>query len=168
MKLNILTLLIITLTAFSGWGNNFYPSNKAVSQIKKILKTKLVELSEEIVVTDEFLDENAIVIYSFKLDNTHEINYAIFRETKGKHDKFDYLVIVNSKLEISHIRILKYRSEHGGEIASKKWLQQFTGYSEGKLKYKTDVSAISGATLSATSITNDIPLVMNILRKCLQ
>ena len=77
---------------------------------------------------------------------------------------FDYLVTVNLAFEIEKVKVLKYRSEHGGEIASKKWLQQFTGYSTGELKYKKDISAISGATISASSITSDIQIVLKILK----
>jgi Na+-translocating ferredoxin:NAD+ oxidoreductase RnfG subunit len=168
MKLNIITFFILTLTAFNSRSNDFYPKEKAISHIKKSLKTQQVDLIQEIEVADEFLSENAIVIYSFKQDNNTEINYAIFREAKGKHDKFDYLVISNSDQIVTNVRIIKYRSEHGGEITSKKWLRQFTGYSKGKLKYKTDISAISGATVSANSITNDIPQVIDILRKTIE
>jgi Na+-translocating ferredoxin:NAD+ oxidoreductase RnfG subunit len=167
MKLNIITFLIITLAALNSRGNDFYPKDKAVSHIKKSLKTKQVDLLKEIVVADEFLSENAIVIYSFKYDDNTETNYAIFREAKGKRDKFDYLVIANSEQVVTNVRIIRYRSEHGGEIASKKWLRQFIGYSNGSLKYKTDISAISGATVSATSITGDIPKVVSILQNCL-
>lgn len=167
MKLNILTFLILTLTTFSGWGNDFYPGNKAISHIKKSLKTKQVEVLREIEVADELLSENAIVIYSFTYDDNAETNYAIFREAKGKHVKFDYLVIVDSQLKVINTRVLRYRSEHGGEIASRKWLRQFTGHSMEQLKYGSDISAISGATLSAKSITFDIPKVISILKNCL-
>ena len=44
--------------------------------------------------------------------------------------------------------------EHGGEISSKKWLEQFVGYKGGALKYGDDIQAISGATYSASSITH--------------
>ena len=68
MKLNIITFLIITLAALNSQGNDFYPKDKAVSHIKKSLKTQQVDLLKEIEVADEFLSENAIVIYSFKYD----------------------------------------------------------------------------------------------------
>lgn len=167
MKFKIITFFILTLAVFNSWGNDFYPEGKAVSHIKKSLKAKQVDLIKEVAVADEFLSENAMVIYSFKYDNSTEINYAIFREAKGRHDKFDYLVILNSDQVVINTRILRYRSEHGGEIASKKWLRQFNDYSSGILKYGTDISAISGATLSAKSITADIPKVVLILQSSL-
>jgi len=65
---------------------------------------------------------------------------------------------------VEKIKVLKYRSEHGGEIASKKWLEQFENYSKGELRYKKEISALSGATISANSIVEDIPKVLKILK----
>lgn len=165
-RLSLITFILFVLAISNSRGNDFYATNKAVSYIKKTLKTKQIELHGEVAVKNEFLNGNAIVIYTFQGED-QAVNYAIFREATGKHDKFDYLVIVNSNLKITHTRIIRYRSEHGGEIASKKWLTQFSGYSTGKLKYGSDISAISGATLSAKSITADIPKVISILKNCL-
>ena len=166
-KLSIITFIFFVLTISKSPGNDFYPMDKAVANIKKTLKIKQVEFIEEITISNEFLSEHAIVIYRFKTDNGPDINYAIFREATGKHDKFNYLVITNSKLVITNTRVILYRSEHGGEIASKKWLAQFSGYSKGKLKYGSDISTISGATISAKSITSDIPDIILILENSL-
>ena len=64
------------------------------------------------------------------------------------------------------IRILKYRSEHGGEIKSRKWLSQFENYTAEKpIRYKKEISALSGATLSATGLVDDVPKVLTILQE---
>ena len=50
--------------------------------------------------------------------------------------------------------MLIYREDYGGEIGSKRWLRQFIGKtSKDKLKYQKDIMAISGATISASSMT---------------
>ena len=50
--------------------------------------------------------------------------------------------------------MLIYREDYGAEIGSKRWLKQFIGKKTGKnLKYERDIIAISGATISAHSMT---------------
>jgi len=50
---------------------------------------------------------------------------------------------------------LIYREDYGGEIGSKRWLKQFIGKKPSdKLRYEEDIIAISGATISANSMTN--------------
>jgi Na+-translocating ferredoxin:NAD+ oxidoreductase RnfG subunit len=52
---------------------------------------------------------------------------------------------------------LVYREDHGGEVGSKRWLNQFSGKSKAdNLIYQKDIAAISGATISAKSMTNEI------------
>ena len=146
---------------------NFYPEKRAAAYIKKTLKTKEIDNLHGVSVKDDLLSENATIIYAFNLPFENDLYYAIFTEARGRHEKFDYLVITNSEKEIVKVKVLKYRSEHGGEIASKKWLSQFENYSGGPLKYGKDISAISGATVSAKAITSDIPRAVKILAESL-
>ena len=47
-----------------------------------------------------------------------------------------------------------YREDYGGEIGSKRWLKQFNGKGKNdNIEYEKDIIAISGATLSAKSMT---------------
>jgi len=50
------------------------------------------------------------------------------------------------------------------EICSKNWLKQFIGYQGNPLRYKADIDGISGATISANSITSDIQDVHKYMR----
>jgi Na+-translocating ferredoxin:NAD+ oxidoreductase RnfG subunit len=77
--------------------------------------------------------------------------------TKGKFDKFDFMVLYNMDKTINKVRVLIYREDHGGEIGSKRWLRQFEGKSikNSKSLYQ-EVDGISGATLSSNAITNEI------------
>ena len=67
------------------------------------------------------------------------------------------------------MKILVYREDHGGEIGSKRWLKQFIGKTlTHNLKYQKDIAAISGATISARSMTfevNKLLKAINILHK---
>jgi len=53
--------------------------------------------------------------------------------------------------------VLVYRSTYGGEIMSRSWLKQFIGKTKGEsMEMNKDIDGISGATLSAPSITQGV------------
>jgi len=86
-----------------------------------------------------------------------ELGYACFASSKGKNDYFDYMVIFDTDLLVKKVVVLVYRSTYGGEIMSRSWLKQFIGKSKGEsMEMDKDIDGISGATLSAPSITQGI------------
>ena len=66
------------------------------------------------------------------------------------------MVIYDETLMIKKIEVLTYRSDHGHEITSGKWLNQFTSTKGCDLNYGKDIQAISGATFSGNAITEGI------------
>jgi len=85
------------------------------------------------------------------------LGYACFASSKGKNDYFDYMVIFDKELVIKKVKVLIYRSTYGGEIMSRSWLKQFIGKANGQeMAMDKDIDGISGATLSAPSITQGI------------
>lgn len=85
--------------------------------------------------------------------------------TGGNYEFFDYLLILDKSLAVKQVEILNYNATHGYEISSKRWLKQFLGYEGNKtIKYGKDIQAISGATISANSITDDIENTVNKLK----
>ena len=57
--------------------------------------------------------------------------------------------------------MITYRENHGGEIGSKRWLKQFIGKSKtSNVTYEDDIAAISGATISAKSLINEVNKVL--------
>lgn len=88
------------------------------------------------------------------ISNQELIGYYYFGQGYGKTDYFDFIVIIDKDLIVSKVKIVTYREDHGGEIGSRRWLKQFIGKnSEQELKYQKDIAAISGATISARSMT---------------
>ena len=78
----------------------------------------------------------------------------------GQYDYFDYLVVFNSDLTIKKVKILHYREDYGYEISSRWWLSQFLGKKAGKeMRYKDDIDALSGATISAKSLTDSLKIL---------
>lgn len=86
--------------------------------------------------------------------NNQSIGYVFIDKAPSKTDEFDYLILLDKNLIIAKTKVLIYREDYGGEIGSKRWLKQFIGKSsKDKLKYEKDIMAISGATISANSMT---------------
>ena len=82
------------------------------------------------------------------------VGYAFVDKAPSKTDEFDFLVLFDTNLIIKKAKVLVYREDYGGEIGSKRWLKQFIGKSSiDRLIYEKDIIAISGATISANSMT---------------
>ena len=70
----------------------------------------------------------------------------------SKTDLFDYLVLLDKDQIVLKTKIIAYREDYGGEIGSKRWLQQFNGKkSTDDLRYGDNIAVISGATISVRS-----------------
>jgi len=125
----------------------------------KIFPDKVVELTD-MIISEETLSSYTSVkkvkISSLKSAG-NELGYACFASSKGKNDYFDYMVIFDEELVIKKVVVLVYRSTYGGEIMSRSWLKQFIGKSKGEaMQIDKDIDSISGATLSAPSITKGV------------
>lgn len=159
-------ILIVVLACISlGMGNTeFYSKKQASKALGKALKDKELELVNQVEVVNRDEKSEPIDIYKFRNGSGVEF-YAIFTQAPGRNDYFDYVVTVSLDYKVGLVKVLKYRSEYGGEISSRKWLEQFVNYSGGELRYKAEISALSGATISAKSITADVPRVLKILKE---
>ncbi len=84
----------------------------------------------------------------------------------GSFEYFDYLMILSKDFEVKKVEIINYQATRGYEISSRNWLKQFVGFTGKKdLKYRKDIQAISGATVSATSIIEDIEQTLKRLNR---
>jgi len=82
------------------------------------------------------------------------IGYAYIGKAPSKTDDFDFLVLFDTALIIKKSKLLAYREDYGAEIGSKRWLKQFIGLnSSSTIQYGNDIVPISGATISARSMT---------------
>ena len=119
--------------------------NKIPVLVPKSVKPQIPSIFEE----DNF----------FKIETDQKtIGYAYIGEAKSKTASFHYLVIFDPSFIILKSHILVYREEYGGEIGSKRWLKQFSGKQAGTktISYGEDIIPISGATISAKSMTRAI------------
>ena len=96
-------------------------------------------------------------IYSVQQGNSNPYAFVLFAEVMGKVDTFIFLIIFNPDGIIEKVSVLLYRENYGGEIASKRFLKQFEGKSNGQeMEYNQDIDGISGATISVQAITRAV------------
>ncbi|PLX18704.1 MAG: hypothetical protein C0597_05940 [Marinilabiliales bacterium] len=119
----------------------------------KIVLSKIEEISDEQDIFFKLLNQGA------------EVGIAVLTEAEGRFDKFDYMIIYDTNLQIELIKILVYRSQYGSEITAKRWLSQFYDKQNDSLKYGSDIQAISGATFSASALTKNINRINKKLRE---
>jgi len=168
-KVIIVSLVAFVLVSFS------IPKRVIKKIDKQIKATFEVEVFEKVGVsfpedaqqglTVKLTADNFFSIHS----NDQKLGYFYFGQGYGKTDNFDFMVILDTDLVIAKTKVLVYREDHGSEIGSKRWLKQFIGKKEGdKLRYQYDIAAISGATLSAESMTevvNEMLATIAVLHK---
>ena len=130
---------------------------KVKKEITKTFDIKEFKLSSVVVVdsVNQKLSQKVKENHLFKIEkNDSIIGYAFVDKAPSKTDEFDYLILLDKNLIIAKTKVLIYREDYGGEIGSKRWLKQFIGKkSTDKLKYEREIMAISGATISASSMT---------------
>lgn len=116
---------------------------------------ELVSLDEEVLskLSTSFNKEGFFKVSS----NEACLGYYYYSQAPSKTAVFDYLVVLDQQLIVKKIKILVYREDHGGEIGSKRWLKQFyESTPSAKFSYGRDIKAISGATISAESMTDAV------------
>ena len=153
--------LIISIFFLSVFSLGFSIPKKTKKQIdKEILSVFGIEsFSKEELYFDEEINKSLLLEFGkenfYRIsDDENQIGYFYYGNAWSKVDTFDYLVIFDNELIIKKIKILAYREDYGGEIGSKRWLKQFNDLSkEDTIVYGKDIKAISGATISARSMT---------------
>ena len=70
---------------------------------------------------------------------------------------FDYYLVTDKFGKVLIVKVFNYQAAQGHQIMSRGWLRQFIGFNGDKaLVYGADIQAISGATISAKTLTQDI------------
>ena len=131
---------------------------------KKVRKEIKIAFEAEDVLLEEILIDEATniklktIIHRddlFKIFKNDElIGYVYLGKAPSKTDEFDFLVLFDSDLIIRKSKLVAYREDYGAEIGSKRWLKQFNGLeSSSIIEYGNEIVPISGATISARSMT---------------
>jgi len=151
-------------------GLMFFSFDLSKSAKKKMDKTLAKLWPEQSVVLSPInLSQNEQKKLTFKLEegslldvliNSNSAGYVSLSKGRCKASDFDYMVVYKKDLTIKKVKVLVYREDYGGEIGSGRWLKQFVGKSDPvKMKFGHDIQNISGATISARSLTEDVKKV---------
>lgn len=82
-------------------------------------------------------------------------------EQKLSYEFFDYFMLADTDGKILWVKVFNYQATQGHEVMSRGWLNQFKGLtSEKHIILGEDIETISGATISAKAITDDIQQVI--------
>lgn len=85
------------------------------------------------------------------------LGYMILDDVIGKFELISYAVGLNLDATVRQVEILTYRESHGGEIRNPAWRRQFVGkQAQAGLAVGDGIANISGATLSATHVTDGV------------
>lgn len=157
----ILLINILALQAFASESAGF--SQKLDKIIKKDLLLKDFKIVP-LTISDEQFEKAGVSLKSdqiFRLTAEDFDGFYIIEKAMGRFHDFTFVVFFTKNLKIELVRVLEYGEEHGVEITQKKWLQQFIGKTPtDHLIFKKNIDAISGATISGTSITESIDRIL--------
>ncbi len=82
----------------------------------------------------------------------------------GKFELIDYAVGIAYDGKIRNVEILAYRESHGYEVRLPAWRKQFFGKDKSsRLRVSEDIASISGATMSATHITDGVRRIVAVV-----
>ena len=141
---------------------------------EKVEKILIDELGDSIIITHQKINipkniKNTIQFQAKQKFFRDELNiwtistadtlshYAIIDNSLGKSMPITFLVIFTTHGEIRYTQIVKYREPYGGEISSLSWTSQFIGmWKDSEFKVGKTIDGISGATISAHSVTKGI------------
>ena len=138
---------------------------KAIRGTYEVDQFKLKEIEASAAINEKLHaktgNENLFQIFS----DGQSIGYAYLGKAPSKKKEFDYVVMLDNDLIIKKSKVLIYRENYGQQIGTQRWLRQFIGMSPAsEVNYGENVAAISGATISASSMTRAVNRVLKTMK----
>ena len=138
--------------------------NKQLEQLwGKELQLENTEYSETVKL---LLHKNGAESVFVVKDANQSVGYVVLAKARSKFEDFDFVIYYDQNKVIKAVRVLQYREDYGGEIASKRWLKQFDGKTaQSPIKIDDDIQGISGATISYLAITSSVRSLTQIMNE---
>jgi hypothetical protein len=159
----IVTISIsIGVVASLSFIDSWVPSN---SYWEKINKKITHSLSLEDYEINKIHIANDKIVYYEIIESGIRKGFLTISKAPSKYHFFDFFVVFDNNMHIEHIEILKYRENWGYEISNKRWLRQFSRLTKNSLGSKSQIQAISGATISVNSLCHYIDIMLDDLEE---
>jgi len=120
------------------------------------------------------LEEKGFLVY-LGLAGEKVDGFAVITNEIGKTEPITFIVgaerdggdLQSRKLRVRRVAVMVYRECRGGEVRSKRFLEQFEGRTwDDPIELHRDVVNVSGATLSANALCNGTRKVLALLDAC--
>ena len=170
-----LTLTILVLsTSFSTEPSIVLPIKKISKSVKKIWKTEKFHLLELETDNASICHANGYFVkvlshgkmlgylYSGRVNSCRSGGCLAENSNQDlSFEYFDYYVLLDTNKRVVQVKIYNYQATQGHEVMSHGWLNQFKGLKKGEsIIVGKDIEAISGATVSASSLAEDIQQIL--------
>ncbi|MFO1463892.1 MAG: FMN-binding protein [bacterium] len=93
--------------------------------------------------------------YTFYVGKTQGAvdGYALIDDQVGKVQPITFITRINPQGQVDSVEVMVYRESHGGEVTSRRFLNQFKQKSlNSELRLHGDIINVSGATLSSQAL----------------
>lgn len=186
LRLFIIAFILYVLTAFTP-DKGFDPENKTLrKELQRISGSEKPEWQEipvpESLLVSQPLQGKFMTLSGERTDALRKYIYAgrvnscraggcsnpNLSADLETSEYFDYLIVFSADLSVELVKVYNYQATHGQEVTNKGWLRQFQGYNGNRaLTVGKSIDAISGATVSVYTLTDDIQDKTKLLRKIL-
>lgn len=99
------------------------------------------------------------------VSNDSLYGYIYIGQSPSMKNVFDYAIFFDNNLSIVKTKVLIYRELHGRQIGTVRWLKQFIGLvPNDRPMLGIEIDGISGATISARSMTDSVREVLETMQ----
>ncbi len=163
-----LSVLWILLNGFSDSNQIKIPYNKINKTVAKQIGKQGFQLQLLAGMTENYSQSEVFCIQS----DTSVLGYVYISRVNScraggcsimpgdgavEFEYFDYFFVTDTEGKVLNVKVFNYQATHGHQVMSKGWLKQFIGFNGSQpLDYGKDIQAISGATISAKTLIEDI------------
>ncbi len=103
-----------------------------------------------------YLPSSSVTVY-VGMSSERIDGYAIIDNELGQHEPITYAVKVGIDGKVAQVAVMVYRESYGEEITHRRFRTQFRGKtSADPIRVGRDISAISGATISAKAMARGV------------
>jgi len=97
------------------------------------------------------------------------LGHVFVDEVIGRQSLITYAVGIDAAGALGNLEILAYRESHGSEIRNASWRGQFAHRDAlERLRFRTDIKNISGATLSSEHVTQGVRWLLALWQSALR